>query len=178
MLSSGNPVSVRPPRLHLGNIEKSYKWQSHTFSPIPSFLKREVNRKSCGVCFKYWTFTTDNFSQASRRTVVFFFCYTTSPASTWTFCWKSCSLKTLNNQVPLCTRSVQFYLCQSVCRCVCMGLFLLNGAPQITSVKRDFPLPVAARTVDDALRASESEHTHIHTPWTKYIQYVQTEANS
>lgn len=96
----------------------------------------------------------------------FFFCYTTSQASTWTFCWKSCSLKTLNNQVPLCTRSVQFYLCESVCKCVCMGLFLLSGAPQITAknalVKWDFPLPIAARTVDVALCASESEHTHTY----------------
>lgn len=141
--------------------ETSYKWQSHTFSPIPSFLKREVNRKSWGVLIQVLEVLNGQLLTSFKEDSSFF-CYTTSQASTWTFCWKSCSLKTLNNQVPLCTRSVQFYLCQSVCKCVCMGLFLLNGAPQITSVKWDFQLPVAARTVDDALRASESEHTHTY----------------
>lgn len=29
--------------------ETSYKWQSYTFSPVPSLLKREVDRKSWGV---------------------------------------------------------------------------------------------------------------------------------
>jgi len=75
------------------------------------------------------------FKEDSFFLFFFFFCYTTSQASAWTFCWKSCSLKTLNNQVPFCTRSVQFYLCESACKCVCMGLFLLSGAPQITANK-------------------------------------------
>lgn len=152
-LSSGNPVSIRPP-------ETSYKWQSYTFSPIPSLLKREVNKKILGCLLYYGKFITGDFSQTSTRTGAFF-CYTNNHASNWTVCWKSCFLKSLSAHAQCSFTSVRVYVWVYFC------FTELLGSPLKASVKQYFPRPISARTG----MMLHSKHTYIRHEQNTYSMY-------
>ncbi len=159
-LSSGDSVSIRPPKT-------SYKWQSYTFSPIPSLLKRQVNQKILG-CLLWLREVYNGRLLPSFNEDRSFFCYTTSQASTWTVCWKPCFLKSLSAHAQCSFTSVRVYVCVCFCFTELLGSPLKEHQSNNTFLFPSLPGRGCCSTANTRTHAMNKIYT-VCTDWSSQL---------
>lgn len=177
-LSSGNPVSIRPPRLRSRNIVKMTI--PHLFTN-PIILEKGSKQKISGCLLQVlevhngWLLTSFK-EDSSFFSVTLQVRHQPGLSAGNHALWKHWIIKSLSAHAQCSFTSVRVYVNVYVWVYFCLAELLKSLLTRDRSNETfHFPLLPGQWTW---LCVLQKANTHIHTPWSKYIQHVQTEAHS